>query len=68
MQAVKKVNKHRSFVRDKIVSCYAVVLFAAYVMILLRTNAQPEERICWYMVSEKKKQSWRRMSMSYEET
>lgn len=30
-------------------SCYAVLLFAAYVIILLRTNAQPEERICWFL-------------------
>ena len=31
-------------------SCCAVVLFAAYaiLLILLRTNAQPEERICWF--------------------
>ena len=50
VQAVKKVNEHRSFVRDKIMSCCAVVLFAAYaiLLILLWTNAQPEERICWF--------------------
>ena len=60
MQAVKKVNQHRSFVRDKIMSCRA-----AYAIILLRTNAQPKERICWV---QKKKQSWRRMPRSYGET
>ena len=43
MQAVKKVNEHRSFVRDKIMSCCA-----AFAIILLRTNAQPEGRICWF--------------------
>ena len=37
------MNEHRSVVRDKIMSCCA-----AYAIILLRTNAQPEERICWF--------------------
>ena len=37
------MNEHRSFVRDNIMSCCA-----AYAIILLRTNAQPEERICWF--------------------
>ena len=37
------MNEHRSFVRDKIMSCCT-----AYAITLLRTNAQPEERICWF--------------------
>ena len=37
------MNEHRSVVRDKIMSCCA-----AYAIILLGTNAQPEERICWF--------------------
>ena len=40
---MKKLNEHRSVVRDKIMSCCA-----AYAIILLRANAQPEERICWF--------------------
>ena len=37
------MNEHQSFVCDKNMSCCA-----AYAIILLRTNAQHEERICWF--------------------